>query len=185
MASSLFQNQPKDNVIMVDEMEAFKSVAIQACLVLSVENRVNFLLGDLCLGCKHVDQLEYILDHQCLSPDFYKAFVWAIFSDYDQLLALRDDCYNYFVQYCQKTNVSLQDMNNLSPFDGCLRLIIYNKTLVDQLQDIVYSHTKSGSPQTTEVMKIYYLLNEDLLCETDLRVSHDTDLSLMEILKDI
>ena len=132
-----------------------------------------------------VDQMEYISDHQCLSPDFYKAFVWAIFSDFDQLLSLRDDCYAHSVQYCEKANVSLQDMNNLSPFDGCLRLIVYNKTLIEQLQDIVYSHTQRNYPQTIEVMKIYYALNEDLLCETDLRVSHDTDLSLMEILKSI
>ena len=102
--------------------------------------------------------MEYILDHQCLSPGFYKAFVRAIFSDFDHLLSLRDDCYADFAQYCEKANISLQDMNNLSPFDGCFRLIIYNKTLIDQLQDIVHSHTQSNSPQTVEVMKIYYAL---------------------------
>ncbi len=79
----------------------------------------------------------------------------------------------------------MDEMNAISPFDGCYSLIIYNQTTVKEIHDIVNLHNESKSPQTTEVMQVYFSMCDDFLCNTDLPVSDEIKFALKDILDDL
>ncbi len=149
------------------KLEMQKRLGIQASLILSVESKVHLKLTQFCEECKVDEDMTQLLDHTCMRPELYKAFVWGIFSNHSELMALKNDCEHWFKKYCEKIDLDALMSQQKSPFNGWFLHLVKNKTLLTYLEDITNKHSKSEAPLSTDIMKIYYLLSNEYMCEKD------------------
>ena len=145
-----------------------KSIVVQGCLMICVENFLHKLLDDICLACK--EKTVTIADHDCVSHEQYCFYLEALFdsTSRDQLKDMRDSCYTLFEQYSICFHEDLLCDMELGPFDGYFQLLLHQEDTLKNLKDIIAQHMKSNAPQVLDVMKVYYQLTDVNLCVLDL-----------------